>query len=55
MRKTLLVGAGIIPRKKGSCTGVRYGYNAHEMRDLAKSLLHTRAKDDGFDMDCAEF
>ena len=25
------------------------------MRDLAKSLLHTRAKGDGFDMDCAEF
>ena len=45
---------GLIPKKRGTI-GARYGYNAHEMRDIAKSLLHTNAKKDGFDMDCAEF
>jgi len=45
---------GLIPRKKGP-VGSHYGYNPHEMRDIAKSLLHTHAKKDGFDMDCAEF
>jgi hypothetical protein len=45
---------GIIPKKRGS-VGTRYGYNAHEMRDIAKSFLHTHAKKDGFDMDCCEF
>ncbi|MFH0848629.1 MAG: hypothetical protein V1857_03930 [archaeon] len=45
---------GLIPKKRGD-QGTRYGYNPHEMRDMAKSLLHTQAKKDGFDMDCAEF
>lgn len=46
---------GIIPKKAGGTITTRYGYNPHEMRDVAKSLLHTQAKKDGFDMDCAEF
>jgi len=45
---------GLVPKKRGSI-GARYGYNPHETRDVAKSLLHTNAKKDGFDMDCAEF
>lgn len=50
----ILRRAGLIPKRKGD-HGAKYGYNAHEMRDIAKSLLHTQAKADGFDMDCAEF
>lgn len=45
---------GVIPRKKGPA-GSRYGYNPHEMRDVATTLLHLKAKADGFDMDCAKF
>jgi len=45
---------GTIPRRKGPI-GSRYGYNPHEMRDVATTLLHLRAKSDGFDMDCAKF
>jgi len=45
---------GLIPKKEGPA-GSRYGFNPHEMRDIAKSLLHTEAKKDGFDMDCIEF
>jgi hypothetical protein len=50
----LLRRIGLISKKRGNI-GSRYGYNPHEMRDLAKSFLHTHAKKDGFDMDCAEF
>jgi hypothetical protein len=32
--------------------GSRYRYNLHEMRDEATTLLHTYAKNQGFDMDC---
>ena len=46
--------AGLIPRK-GGVRGTQYGYGSHEMRDLAKSLLHTHAKKDGFDMDACDF
>ena len=46
---------GLMPRIRGDSPGTRYGYNAHELRDIGKSLLHTRAKAEGFDMDCAEF
>lgn len=42
---------GKIPKRLGPL-GSRYGYNPHEMRDVATSLLHTHAKADGFDMDC---
>jgi hypothetical protein len=45
---------GVVPKKKGS-PGVKYGYNPHDTRHIAKSLLHTHAKAEGFDMDCAEF
>lgn len=45
---------GLVQKKKGKI-GVRYGYHPHELRDIAKSLLHTHAKKDGFDMDLAEF
>jgi hypothetical protein len=45
---------GFVPKRRGPL-GSRYGYNAHETRDLAKSLLHTHALRDGFDMDCCEF
>jgi integrase len=45
---------GRVPKKEGP-VGSRYGYNTHEMRDLAKSLLHVRGHADNFDMDCAKF
>ena len=45
---------GLVPKQRGQ-HGIRYGYNPHEMRDIAKSLLHTNAKKDGFDMDCCDF
>jgi hypothetical protein len=35
--------------------GTRYGYNLHEFRDVARTLLHLRGKLDGLDMDCVEF
>ena len=34
-------------------TGSRYGYNLHEMRDIATVLLIS-AKNQGFDMDCVK-
>jgi hypothetical protein len=49
----LLRRAGKIPAKKGP-PGSRYGYNLHEMRDVATTLMHTHAKNQGFDMDCAK-
>lgn len=45
---------GVVPKRKG-CPGVKYGYSPHDTRDIAKSLLHTNAKAEGFDMDCAKF
>lgn len=45
---------GKIPVQKGPA-GSRYGYNLHEMRDEATTLLHTTIKGKGFDMDCAKF
>ena len=50
----LLRRTGKISRTKGPPES-RYGYNLHEMRDTATTLLHTHAKDQGFDMDCAKF
>ena len=35
-------------------TGTRYGYNLHELRDLARSLLE-KAKEDGFNTNSAEY
>lgn len=44
---------GKIPRHPGM-RGTRYGYNPHELRDTATSLLHVAAKGKGFDMDCVK-
>jgi len=51
----LIRRAGLIPKMPQHDQGHRYGYNSHEMRDAARSLLHTRAKKDGLDLECAEF
>jgi len=50
----LLRRTGTIPKRKGA-PGARYGYNPHEMRDVATTLLHLKAKAEGFDMDYAKF
>ncbi|MEM3439655.1 MAG: hypothetical protein QXG32_01910 [Candidatus Bathyarchaeia archaeon] len=42
-------------RRGGSDPSRRYGYNLHEFRDVARTLLHLRGKRDGLDMDCVEF
>lgn len=45
---------GKIPKRKGPI-GSRYGYNLHEMRDVATTYLHVQAKGHGLDMDCVKF
>jgi integrase len=48
---------GLIPQEgqaKGDVS-VRYGFGVHEFRDVARTLLHTHAKAQGFDTDAAEF
>jgi hypothetical protein len=45
---------GLVPKKMGDIS-TRYGYNTHEMRDAARTLLHVTARAKGFDLDCAEF
>jgi hypothetical protein len=45
---------GKIPKRKGPI-GSRYGYNLHEMRDVATTYLHVQAKAEGLDMDCVKF
>jgi hypothetical protein len=45
---------GYVPHKKGD-HAARCGFNPHEMRDVARSHLHTRAKAENLDLDCAEF
>lgn len=49
----LVERAGLLRKKRE--TARRYGFNPHEMRDVAKSLLHTHALKDGFDLYCSEF
>jgi hypothetical protein len=44
---------GKIPRRKGPL-GARYGYNLHELRDVATTYLHVQAKAQGLDMDCVK-
>jgi hypothetical protein len=51
----LIRRAGLIPKMPQHDVGARYGFNTHEMRDAAASLVHTKAKRKGFDMDCAHF
>lgn len=46
---------GLIPQERAHDSGTRYGYNTHEMRDVARSLLHTKAKHDGLDELAVEF
>ncbi|MFH0849210.1 MAG: hypothetical protein V1857_06890 [archaeon] len=46
------------PRKKMKVGGpqiVRYGLGAHDLRDMARTLLHTYGKERGFDLEAAEF
>ena len=45
---------GLVPKQRGP-VGSRYGYNTHEMRDVAKSMLHVNAMKDGLGMDCVMF
>jgi len=46
-----------VPRRESrlhkGVNGMRYGMGLHEFRNLAKSLCHTKAEADGFDMDAA--
>jgi hypothetical protein len=46
---------GLIPEERAHDSGTRYGYNTHEMRDVARSLLHTKGKHDGLDDLAIEF
>lgn len=41
--------------KRGGEKSNRYGYNLHEFRDVARTLLHLQGKKDGLDSDCVEF
>ncbi|MGB6680215.1 MAG: hypothetical protein WBF08_02680, partial [Candidatus Bathyarchaeia archaeon] len=42
-------------KRKGGGASTRYGYNLHEFRDVAKTLLHLQGKRDGLDLDCVDF
>jgi len=44
----------LVPKEKRDVSA-RYGYNSHEMRDAARTLLHVKAKAENFDLDVAEF
>lgn len=37
--------------KRGGSTSTRHGYNLHNFRDEAKTLLHLQGKQDGLDLD----
>jgi len=41
--------------KRGGPIETRHGYNLHEFRDIARTLLHLQGKKDGLDLECAEF
>ncbi len=41
--------------KHSHSTAVRYGYNLHEFRDVARTLLHLKGKGDGLDLQCVEY
>ncbi|UCG54712.1 MAG: hypothetical protein JSV32_00385 [Dehalococcoidia bacterium] len=45
----------LIMRKGGWNTGNRYGFNLHEFRDVARTLLHLEGRKDGLDLECVEF
>jgi len=40
---------------RGGDRSKRYGYNLHEFRDTARTLLHVEGKKDGLDQECVEF
>ncbi|MEM2082871.1 MAG: hypothetical protein QXK34_03940, partial [Candidatus Bathyarchaeia archaeon] len=42
-------------KRGGNDPSKRYGYNLHEFRDVARTLLHLRGKRDGLDEACVEF
>ncbi|MCX6660847.1 MAG: hypothetical protein NTX81_10850, partial [Candidatus Bathyarchaeota archaeon] len=41
--------------KLGGSPSNRYGYNLHEFRDVARTLLHLQGRKDQLDLDCVEF
>jgi hypothetical protein len=41
--------------KRGGSISKRYGYNLHEFRDVARTLLHLQGKSDGLDLECVEY
>ena len=41
--------------KRGKSSANRYGYNLHEFRDVARTLLHLQGKGEGLDLECVEF
>lgn len=41
--------------KRGGSTATRHGYNLHDFRDEAKTLLHLQGKSDGLDLDYVKF
>jgi integrase len=65
--RNLLRRLGLIPKKQSAQSGssniglrkqnvgVRYGFNLHEMRDVAKTDLHKKAKKLGLDMDAIDY
>lgn len=42
-------------KRGGMDSSRRYGYNLHEFRDVARTLLHLKGKSEGLDMECVEF
>jgi hypothetical protein len=42
-------------KTRGRSKGERYGYNLHEFRDVAKTLLHLQGKGDELDLEYVEF
>jgi len=42
-------------KRGGGDTSRRYGYNLHDFRDEAKTLLHLQGKRDGLDLECVDF
>jgi hypothetical protein len=55
-REGILERIGLVIKENGKFgpTG-RTGMGLHEFRDIAKSLLHRKARPEGFDMDCIKF
>ncbi len=41
--------------KRGGSTGNRHGFNLHEFRDTARTLLHLQGKKEGLDLEAVEF